>query len=388
MKHLVYILLGLMLVGVFSCRRSPGGTEARLVAIDSLITAEPDSALALLADINADSLPADLRAYHDVLTTQTLYKAYIPATTDTLIARAWSYYRDHGPYDRRIRALLYSGTTAEELGHPDSAMRWYKRTELESRPDDHYHRAYAQECMGILYQENFEIRYAIDKYRNAITAFSQIDTIHYLFCCQQLSQLYQNDNIDVDSSEYFIANVQKIAKARNDSVYIILAITSKASSLFYDSCYASTIETILSVIDKSDLPKKCWYYMAQSYAKLGQADSAEKYLILSQQPITPTDSSLFYHTKSLICSLRGNWQSAHKFEVMSDKIAEKEYLSLNTSSLQLSEREIEQEVSANLLHEQFFYRNIIIALILLVMTAGFIFLITTVPLKWTNRSLN
>ena len=347
MKHLVYILLGLMLVGVFSCRRSPGGTEARLVAIDSLITAKPDSALSLLADINADSLPADLRAYHDVLTTQALYKAYIPATTDTLIARAWSYYRDHGPYDRRIRAMLYSGTTAEELGHPDSAMRWYKRTELESRPDDHYHRAYAQECMGILYQKNFETRYAIDKYRSATELWLvEKDTINYLFCCQQLSQLYQKEEVKHrDSAFYYINIVKRVADEKNDSVYKTLAATTLAFRLYFDSCYVRTKNILVLAIRDYEpyVPTESWYYLSQCFCKLGMSDSAEQFLLT---PTSTLDSAMYYHAKALICSSKGAWRDAHRYEVLSDSMSENMYLRAhNTPSLRTHEKDIEKEFS-------------------------------------------
>ncbi|MBP3738827.1 MAG: hypothetical protein J6I72_07240 [Muribaculaceae bacterium] len=345
MKHLVYILLGLMLVGV-ACRRSTHDVEARLVAIDSLVSAQPDSALALLADINADSLPADLRAYHDVLTTQALYKAYIPATTDTLIARAWSYYRDHGPYDRRIRAMLYSGTTAEELGHPDSAMRWYKRTELESRPDDHYHRAYAQMSMGILYQQYMESRQAIDKYRQAIDVFYQTDTSSYLFCCQQLSQLYQNKNLAIDSSKFYIEIVKQIAKQQKDSLYQALALYSQACLLYYDSCFKEAKDIAISAISDftNFTPHQCWYYASLCYAHTGQVDSAEYYFNAAPLVEFSVDSTYYFHALSLISSLKGNWRDAHKYEVLSDSITECKLLVCKESSKRIQEDAIEKEI--------------------------------------------
>ena len=344
MRQLVYILLCLVLFGA-ACRCSPGGTEARLVAIDSLVSAQPDSALSLLADINADSLPADLRAYHDVLTTQALYKAYIPATTDTLIARAWSYYRDHGPYDRRIRAMLYSGTTAEELGRPDSAMRWYKRTELESRPDDHYHRAYAQEYMGILYQKCIDFPEAINKYRSAIDYFQRYDTASYLFCCQQLSQLYQNNKIGYDSARFFTNQVLNNAKIRTDSLYMSLAYSTQVKMLFRDSCFEKTKELAKSTIKEfgNFLNSDCWYLTSQSYVKLGIADSAEYYLLKAPVPSSRVDSAIFYHTKSLVFSSKGNWRDAHRYEVLSDKLAETEMLERKSQSLSTEEKVTENE---------------------------------------------
>ena len=322
MKHLVYILLGLMLVGVFSCRRSPGGAEARLVAIDSLITAEPDSALALLAGINADSLPADLRAYHDMLTTQALYKAYIPATTDTLIARAWSYYRDHGPYDRRIRAMLYSGTTAEELGRPDSAMRWYKRTELESRPDDHYHRAYAQEKMGILYQSCFSYRQAIEKYRMALSTMDSTDIAAWAYCTQQLAQLYLSEK--PDSARFYIDKISKYVKDSNDSIYLLANLTNKSSMWFYCQQYDSATDVAreaINIFDKK-VPYTCWYDLVVSYANIGRIDSAQLYFARMPIASTKRDSIFYYEMLHVLNRNQGKWENALKYEKISNNLTD------------------------------------------------------------------
>ena len=333
--------------GVACCNRY-GEAEARLVAIDSLVCGQPDSALSLLADINGDSLPTDLQAYHSLLTVQALYKAYIPATSDTLIRRAWDYYRDHGPYDRRIRAMLYMGTVAEELGHPDSAMRWYKRTELESRPDDHYHRGYALEKMAILYELNLKKRQSIDMYRKAMEHFSKNDTSNYLFCCQRLSQLYQADGIDADSTMYFIHIVKEVATARNDSTYQAMALAAQVYKLFYDSCYEQSKTVAITAINdfRNYIPTDCWFFAAQSLVKLGDVDSAEIYLNLAPAPVTVADSTLCWHTKALVQSSKGDWKQAHLYEVLSDKIAENEVQNRNALSLSAQEKEIEKEFEA------------------------------------------
>ncbi len=137
MRRILHILLLFVLLSVVAdgCRRTDGGEERRLVAIDSLIASRPDSALALLARVDTAALAEPDRAYHALLTVVALYKAYIPATSDSLIARAWRYYEHGGPYDRRVRAMIHQGTVAEELGHPEQAMRWYKQAEAFARPD-------------------------------------------------------------------------------------------------------------------------------------------------------------------------------------------------------------------------------------------------------------
>ncbi|MBO7610482.1 MAG: hypothetical protein J6S96_09825, partial [Muribaculaceae bacterium] len=50
MRKLLYILLLMLVVGTVGCHRT-SEAEARLIAIDSLIPADPDSALTLLEAI-------------------------------------------------------------------------------------------------------------------------------------------------------------------------------------------------------------------------------------------------------------------------------------------------------------------------------------------------
>ena len=395
MKHLVYILLGLMLVGVFSCRRSPGGTEARLVAIDSLITAKPDSALSLLADINADSLPADLRAYHDVLTTQALYKAYIPATTDTLIARAWSYYRDHGPYDRRIRAMLYSGTTAEELGHPDSAMRWYKRTELESRPDDHYHRAYALRQMGIIYQNNIEHRNAINKYRIAVNDFKSIsDTTNELFCLFQLSKMYHL--VTPDSSEYYISILNQLSEVASDTLYIIAAKYSITGHYYYHHEFKKAkniaVNTINRFIDfDTPLDLHLWYFAAYSYAKLGVFDSAYYYVNNAPSlPVDASDSVLYYETMRVINVENGNWEQAYINDSIENTVSDSRVdASIDKSKLHyesLTEKKWIEESKQKAHEKQMIV--IIIVFVVAIVVMGSYFLYQLIQKKESNKKFN
>jgi hypothetical protein len=54
MRKLLYIALILMVAaGMLGCHRAPGETEARLIAIDSLIAVSPDSALHLLGSYDS-----------------------------------------------------------------------------------------------------------------------------------------------------------------------------------------------------------------------------------------------------------------------------------------------------------------------------------------------
>ncbi|MBO4871196.1 MAG: hypothetical protein J5565_04350 [Muribaculaceae bacterium] len=390
MKRLLYILLGTMVASLATCCHRVSDTEARLIAIDSLVCDQPDSALSLLADINGDLLRGEERAYHALLTVQALYKAYIPATSDTLIRCAWDYYRDHGSYDRRIRAMLYSGTVAEELGHPDSAMRWYKRTELESHPDDHYHRGYALKQMGILYQLNYVFNEAIKKYRNAILAFNGKYPSQYVFCCQQLSQAYQSIDVHNDSSMFFINEVKNISIQNNDTSLLKLALKTEICKLFYDSCYTQAKDLSVKLMNNySNIPCECWHYVVQSYIKLGMIDSAEMYLEKSPHPANKLDSALYFHSLSLLSSSKGDWKNAHKYEVISDSVAENVVLAHTNQLLLNIEKKVEREyLSSNYQKKQTYLKYYTIAIVaVLLLIVGCILGVVILHKKRTELQL-
>ena len=229
----LFVLLGALLGG--GCRRGPGVTESRLIALDSLIATSPDSALALLQAVDTAALSDADRAYLDLLTTQATKKTNTPITDSTAICRAWRYYKDHGPADRRIRTMRYRAAVAEEMGDLEEAMRWYKRTEIVARSQgDDLEVGYALMSMGVLYQTNFEWRQAIDKYRQADSILAVNDSECSLYCKLQLSKLYRDVNVGVDSAIYFIESSIHLAEAANDTIYLICALQNKLSKYFYD----------------------------------------------------------------------------------------------------------------------------------------------------------
>ena len=156
MKHLVTVILVMLVLGavVTGC----DGTrryDSRLTAADSLMRSAPDSALAMVEAISRDSLTDEGdRAYRDLLLTQARYKAYVTATSDSDINRALAWYRAH-PADREklTRAYIYKGAVMEELGHPDSAMLYYKTAEATADTTDYHTMGYINLRIADLYRK-------------------------------------------------------------------------------------------------------------------------------------------------------------------------------------------------------------------------------------------
>ena len=182
---LVILVMAVLVAIVAGCGRAPR-YDGRLVAADSLMRSNPDSALALVEGICRDSLAAEGdRAYRDLLLTQARYRCYITATSDSDINRALAYYRAHqGEREKLTRAYIYKGAVMEELDHPDSAMLYYKHAEATAAPDDYFNVGYAKMRIGSLYQSQFSIdSAAIIRFKDAIRYFKIIRDTNYLISC-------------------------------------------------------------------------------------------------------------------------------------------------------------------------------------------------------------
>ena len=161
-----------IVVGVAGC----GGLhryDGRLVAADSLMQTDPDSALALVSAVSPDSLATEGdRAYRDLLMTQARYKAYqdILASDDSAITRAMAWYRAHsGEREKLTRAYLYKGAMMQELGHVDSAMYYYKTAEITADPKDYANLGQINTRIAALYLDYYaDMQICYDKNKQAL----------------------------------------------------------------------------------------------------------------------------------------------------------------------------------------------------------------------------
>jgi len=310
MKQLSAIIT-IILLALAGCRQ--GGVDSpRLVELDSLIAVAPDSAAALLAVYPDDSLRTDDdRAYHALLLTQAKYKAYIPATSDSLINQAVAHYvtDDRGDYDRHIRALIYKGCVMTELGQPDSAMYWFKRAETAARPDDHSNLGYINFRMGDLYQSQFsDASLTVKKYHSSLQHYTQCnDSSRVLQCLMEMGAVYRDENND--SALKYINQAKRLAQELRDSMAYYSCFSVEAYNCYLTGDYATARELTTDALN-ADIElidsTRTMMIAAMSLAKLGQADSAS---MLCSHISVPGDSAsqvLYYDMCAQICQAHGD----------------------------------------------------------------------------------
>ena len=314
MKHLplVILIVGMVFVAVVTGCRGELRYDARLTAADSLMATAPDSALALVEALDSAALatPGD-RAYRDLLVTQARYKCYITATSDSDINRALAYYRAHSDEQEKLtRAYIYKGAVMEELGHPDSAMLYYKHAEVTAAPDDYFNLGYTKMRIATLYQEELsQDTVPIILLKEAIRFFTIVNDTNYLISCYgDLGALC--GIIRPDSTEYYLMKAIRLAKQSNNAAKLYTYESKLAGfNLYHTQDYRTANLLSMDVLRNGrnqSYEKQFYYYAALSFLQLGLVDSAKYVLGVTPAPVDRVDSMNYHKVVAEIAKAENN----------------------------------------------------------------------------------
>ena len=304
-KLLAVILLALVLVAAVTGCGGAHRYDSRLTAADSLMQPNPDSALAIVEAIVLDSLPDEgNRAYRDLLLTQARYRCYVTATSDSNINRALNYYRAHnGEREKLTRAYIYKGAVMDELGHPDSAMLYYKHAEATAAPDDYFNLGYTKMRIATLYQDQLsQDSAAIIRLKDAIRYFELINDTNYLISCY--GKLGAICGVQYpDSTEYYLSHAIELAQQFNPTKQYTYKSKLAGFNLFYKHDYKTANRLSMDVLkngsEYSD-ESQFYYYAVLSFINLNLIDSAKHILSIIPDPIDAVDSMLYHDVIALI----------------------------------------------------------------------------------------
>ena len=366
------VMMALLMAVTTSC----GGAyryDSRLAAADSLMHDLPDSALALVQAVNPASLTREGdRAYHDLLLTQARYRCYITATSDSDINRALDYYRRHdGEREKLTRAYIYKGAVMEELGHPDSAMFYYKHAEATAAPTDYFNLGYSKMRMAQLYQGFYtNDSAAFSKMKQATHDFSMLPDTLYLITTLGTQGLYLYES-NRDSSRLYLEKAILLANAIKSPKRF--KYQSKLSGLFfYQGDYVIAKDLAMDIIKNGQEPYdevQFYYYAARSFIKLSCLDSAYYVKSIIPSPKNSLDSMNYYKLMAEIAYAEHRHKDYAVYLAKSKDINDKIY----RSSLKSNIAQVELKWDSDIKRHK--YEKDIYGRVFLISTLVFLFLL-------------
>ena len=346
------VMVALVLVAVVTGCGGMHHYDARLAAADSLMHDVPDSALALVQAVDPASLTREGdRAYRDLLLTQARYRCYITATSDSDINRALDYFRRHdGEREKLTRAYIYKGAVMEELGHPDSAMLYYKHAEATAAPTDYFNLGYAKIRIADLYQNQvLQDSAAIIRLKEAIYYFTLLNDTNYLITSYgDLGTILIESH--TDSTAFYLNKAIELAQQFNPSKQYTYKSKMSGYYLYYKDDYRRANTLAMDVLANGE--NECdetqfYYYAALSYLKLGHLDSSKIILKLAPQPIDAVDSMNYYNVLAEIASAEGNHDAYKECKERSHDITERILSESKKGEIAIAEEKYDKLQSKN-----------------------------------------
>lgn len=171
----VLMLAMALLVG---CRPTPRGrTAAVLNDVETYINEHPDSALAVLRQLNSADAPrgAALRARAALLHSMALDKCCIDLQTDSILAPAVAYYERHGTPDERLRTQYYLGRLQYNAGDYQEAIVTYTEAlELSAKATDQKYIGFVNQAIADTYAATYQESESFPYLDRAYDAFLQV----------------------------------------------------------------------------------------------------------------------------------------------------------------------------------------------------------------------
>ena len=328
MKQLLSVILAMLVLGAMvpGCD-STHRYDSRLTTADGLMHDHADSALALLECLPLSDLSTTAdTAYYRLLLTQARYKAYIPATSDSDINRALAYYNAH-PKEREklTRAYIYKGTVMEELGHPDSAMHYYKHAEATADPNDYFILGYINSRIADLYRAHFsQDSDAIVRLKKAIRYYTLLsDTDYTISALGNLGSIY--GEISPDSAKLYLLQAIELAQKHDPPLQYEYKSTL-AGVYFYQKDYEAAKIIAMDIMKNGKEyceETQFYYYAARSYLKIGNIDSAKQVFDMAPQPVDAVDSMNYFDVLAEIADAENHHDIYKKYKELSHDIIER-----------------------------------------------------------------
>lgn len=324
----------------------------------ALMEQRPDSALALLETLPAESLPGRmLKARHALLLSQALDKNFIDLVNDSVISPAVSFYARHGSARERAYTYYYLGCIRYNDRQLDEAVKAMVRAERHAlETGDEYLLARIYSCLGRMHQDQYSFEEAMTMFDNAERCFRDggdlFNTGKVAMNRAMVLSLMELSEEAID--EYHRA--QTLFEEAGDSSMRVAITRSVVNELEKDervpadslkrllrSAYAATTA---GIVPEADYPM--WVAL---YSRENNLDSARYYAerALVRQEVTPNEKCGMLTQLFRLEEKTGDYRNAVKHRT--------EYMSLYDSIVRLWKMELVQEAEKRYRNQELRYTN-------------------------------
>ena len=297
-----------------SCKEETTAARPMLVAADSMMWSNPDSALLVLEQIPASrELQGEERALYALLLTQARYKSCVPLENDSLIRIAVNYYKGGREKERLAQAYFYWGCVCVEKGElPEAVDLYLESLELMSGSKDSIFVAMLYSHLGVCYSEQKLRSTARDMYKKGYALCIDKDSVRACYALNKIGDTFLVD-YQLDSALVYYQQTLAIASILQHSD-LLSDVYDDISALYNEQGkYAEAEEYISKALiyelTKGDYTLAC-STKGDILGNLNQSDSAIYYWkIGTESPNVYVKASsydcLFQEYKKM-----GSWEKA------------------------------------------------------------------------------
>ena len=219
-----------LLLALAACGHKP--LPHILLTVDSLASAAPDSAVALLKqpEVKSTLTSQDAAMYYLLLTVKAADKAYLLHTTDSVILRVVDYYERKQDKQHLPEAYYYAGRVYRDLGDAPQALDYFERA-IQALPEEETSilkgKIYSQTGTLFLYQDMYEE--ALKMFKLSYDCDIKLKNIQgQIFNLRDIGTSFRSMN-QMDSAIYYFQKASQVAEANGQTGNMYMVQTQLTS---------------------------------------------------------------------------------------------------------------------------------------------------------------
>lgn len=287
MRRLIYIIIGVIVLGCICTGCENKSLSHQLDELDTLMRVNPDSVYAVLDSMDTRKMSKHQRMRHALLLADAQNKAYIDFTTDSIMLEVADYFDKHGTSNEQMRVHYLLGCTYRDLKDVPMELQCFldatEKADTTKVDCDLYTLCAIYGQMANIYHSQYlplEELKALDMCK--IVAMQDKDTLSAIKAYElRVRPFYLLDNKD---------SVLFIAKKAYDH-YIMLGKCEKASRL---------LPTVIDILMKDKKYDKAKYYL----------NVFEEYVCHHADSLTLNKTTIINYDKGLLFLIENKNDSA------------------------------------------------------------------------------